>query len=531
MISNASGNKPGPIFPREVALLAGTACPDGEGWEPFAPQVIDFLDAFSKALRGDSRVKADPEAMALAFWCRRAHILSLPKRHGMEAMGHAACEGNTVHASRETETKPGDQDPVEIQAFSGLQPKWPGKDAMTGRNPDRTQSGSGLYLGRGRIFHLAPSNVPMLFAYTWLIGLLAGNAGIVRISERTLRQEAVQAVLGVIRALFGQEGENGQAENMSGREDGDRFARIRDRTSFITYGHSDAVTEQVLQHCGGRVLWGGDETVRRMRSIPMPAHAVELAFPDRVSIAVINEEALAKMDDARLKGLVHRFYNDTYIMDQNGCSSPQTVIWIREGKGEKAGPWPEGDHGDSFTLRSRAIRERWWEMLAEEAENAYELDGFRAARKLEKAALAAMRPVEQLSSEEEDLHVKGHAAGDGERNVFSTGVYAGSIRRYRGNALYVLTLSGMPRDLAAYKGGFGLFFEAEADSAEALFHSFSPRIQTVVCIGTEPGLMAGLAVRHHSEGVLRFVEAGQALQIDTIWDGTDLIRALSRRIC
>ena len=433
------------MIPVEAQLLAGTDSPTKQAWEPFAAETVDFLDRLSRALRADDRVRTDPEAMALAFWCRRAHMEALRKRH----------------------------------------------------------CGEYKRLGRGLLFHLAPSNVPMMFAYTWIIGMLAGNAGIVRISGRTLRRDTVRYVLDTIGALL----------------DRPEYAGIRARSSFITYDRSDAVTESILGHCDGRVLWGGDGTIRQMRRIPMPAHAVELAFPDRVSLAVISEAALEKMTDEDLRGMVHRFYNDTYVMDQNGCSSPQTVIWLRDT--EKAGSGdPEQDgcciavedeHSETGDRRNPAekekpdnIREKWWEFLAEEAEADYEMDGFRAARKLEKAALAAMTGTEETQIT--------------------------SIRRYHGNVLYVLQLSGLPSDLADYKGGFGLFYETETDHAEEIFRSFSDRIQTIVCVGTGPEDLAALAVQKNSAGVLRFVSPGQALQMDTIWDGTDLIEALSRRI-
>lgn len=416
----------GSYFPRQVTLLAGTDNPISEALEPFSPEAITFLDDFSQALRRDRGARQDAEVMALAFWCRRAHLLALKDRHGLA----------------------------------------PGR------------------MGRGKIFHLAPANVPMMFVYTWAIGLLAGNAGIVRISERTLRREAVQDVLRVLRELFSQE------EN----------AAVRERTSLISYARSDAVTEQILAGCRGRVLWGGDETIRHMQQIPMPENAVELTFPDRVSLAVISEEALEKADQDTLRNLVHRFYNDTYVMDQNGCSSPQTVIWLKKAQDKNEALCP-GDSPDDTDIKKSGytIHDKWWSLLAQEAEQEYGMDGFRAARKLEKAAVSAMKADETVS-----------------------------IHRYCGNELYVLRLAALPQDLAVYKGGFGLFFETEADDIEQIFRSFSPRIQTVVCIGLDPAEQASAASQQKAAGALRFVEAGQALQMDTVWDGIDLIEALSR---
>lgn len=441
-------------FPREVTLQAGTDRPaaETEVLQPFSAQAVGFLDAFSQRLRQDSRARLDAEVMALAFWCRRAHVLFLQKKHEQV----------------------------------------------------------GARIGRGRLFHLAPANVPMMFVYTWAIGLLAGNTGVVRISERTLQQESVQDVLRIFRELFSQE----------------QYAAVRERTSFISYARSDAVTQEILAGCDGRVLWGGDETIRHMQQIPMSENAVELTFPDRVSLAVISEEALEKADEETLRNLVHRFYNDTYVMDQNGCSSPQTVIWLNNKNGGETGSDCQaiargaavsehrtdsigsdgsigsiGSIGDIDSARGiPGIREKWWSMLAQEAEREYPMDGFRAARKLEKAAIAAMQSDEITS-----------------------------IRRYGGNALYVLRLRALPEDLAAYKGGFGLFYETEAADSAQIFRCFSPRIQTVVCIGIDPAKEAAAAERQQAAGALRFVEAGQALQMDTVWDGIDLIDALSQK--
>ena len=45
-------------------------------------------------------------------------------------------------------------------------------------------------LGRGLLFHVAPSNVPTMFVYTYVIAILAGNANIIRLSTRRGETEA-----------------------------------------------------------------------------------------------------------------------------------------------------------------------------------------------------------------------------------------------------------------------------------------------------------------------------------------------------
>ena len=40
--------------------------------------------------------------------------------------------------------------------------------------------------GIGMIFHIAPSNIPLLFAYSMVFGMLSGNGNVIRISQRTV---------------------------------------------------------------------------------------------------------------------------------------------------------------------------------------------------------------------------------------------------------------------------------------------------------------------------------------------------------
>lgn len=385
-----------------LTVLVGTAQPDCQPLAPFSPLVMSFLDALSRAIRASGT--RGEEIAAFGFWCRRAHLEQLSKRH--------AC----------------------------LLPR----------------------LGRGLILHLAPSNVPTMFAYSLAVGMLAGNANLVRLSQR--HGEIERALCALLAQVL----------------DRPEFAPLRARTGVISCPRDSETISALLSRCDGRVIWGGDETVAAVRALPMPAHAVELAFPDRWSLCVLSEEALDRMDDEQLEGLARRFYNDTYLMDQNACSSPQMVIWQNDGGGEKT-------------------RERWWEAVAGEAARRYPLGPFQAARKYERFCLAAME----------------------------TG-YVAALERYGGNLLYVARLARLPDELSRLRGGFGLFFQWEGQGWEDLFDRLTPKVQTIACAGVDGGTLARQLADRQVRGVARIVPVGQALEMDTIWDGCDLIAALSR---
>lgn len=387
----------------DAVLLAGVERPSAEPWAPFAPLALDFLEALSAALRKEHGGRE--ELAAFGFWCRRPHLEALAKRH---------------------------ESPL---------PR----------------------LGRGLLFHVAPSNVPAMFAYSFAIGLLAGNANMVRLSTRRGEIEArLCAVLGKVLDL-------------------PRFAPVKARSSFLSYERDDSLTAGYLSQCDGRVIWGGDAAVEAVERLPMPPHGVTVSFPDRWSLALLDQKALSGLSPSELAALAHRFYNDTYLMDQNACSSPQLVVWLADG-GENP------------------VRRRWWEALAAEAGERYPMGPFQAARKYERFCVCAM-----------------------------TGP-AAVLERYGGNLVYVFRLAARPAAPMEWKGGFGLFFETEVQSLEQLLPLLSPKTQTLVCGGVDPGETAAFLASRHARGVSRVVPVGQALEMDTIWDGRDMIAQLSRII-
>lgn len=392
----------------DVTLLAGVEAPLSTPWPPFDPQAVDFLADLSAELLRDPAARRQEAAAAFGFWCRRAHLEALARRHAVPL------------------------------------PR----------------------LGRGLVFHLAPSNVPVLFAYTMAIGLLAGNANVVRLSSR--RTEAETALLAPLRRVLARP----------------EHAAVRARTALIAYDRNDAITAAYCAACDARVVWGGDATVAALRAMPMPPHAVELSFPDRWSLAVLSQAAFTVLTDGERADLAHRFYNDTYQMDQNACSSPRLVLWLADGG-------------------SPDCRRLWWETVAAEVEARYPFGPFQAARKLERLYQCAMTMTDPPVA---------------------------SVQRYRGNRLYVAGLERLPAQPEQLQGGFGLFFESTIAGLEQLPPLLSPRVQTLVCGGLACGEVARFLAERRVRGVDRVVPLGQALEIDTIWDGKDLIAALSRMI-
>ncbi|MCQ2546993.1 MAG: hypothetical protein MJ161_05540 [Clostridia bacterium] len=355
----------------------------------FDETAISFLEDLSKLFTKEPEYRSVPEIYALGFWCRRAHI---EKLH-----------------SRQQETKK----------------------------------------GRGLVLHIAPSNMPTMFAYSWICALLAGCSSIVRIS--TKENAVTDMILEGINKVMAEPG----------------YEEIREQNRFVRFEHSDETLSEISGRTAGRIIWGGDETVAHISSIPAKSGCVDITFPDKYSIAVLDGDRINGLTEDELKVQAHLFYNDTYGADQNACSSPKIVFWT----GERAG------------------RDRWWGALAKEAEY-YNLEPWMATEKYRNLCVNFAR--------HEGL---------------------GPVEAW-GNRLYVCPCE-KPE---LFEAKMGLFYECHIENIEEIFPFLGEKIQTIV--SNTDGLYdrireAGCA------GVDRVVSIGEALDFDSVWDRKDIIDMLT----
>ena len=222
---------------------------------PFAPKAMDFLAELSADLLKGKDAKAFPDVVTFAFFCRRANLLQMQRDYA------AAPE-------------------------------------------DR--------LGRGLVFHIAPGNVPINFAYSLAAALLAGNASIVKASSRDFPQTRL-VCSAMERLLCGD------------------YASLAPYVSVITYPReAQALTERFSACCDARIIWGGDETVRQVRKAPLSPFAFDVTFADRYSLLCITPEAVLALAEGQLAAMAQGFYNDTFLSDQNACTAPRLVYWLSE---------------------------------------------------------------------------------------------------------------------------------------------------------------------------------------------------------
>lgn len=315
-------------------------------------------------------------------------------------------------------------------------------------------------VGRGLCFHVAPGNIPVNFAFTWVFGLLAGNANIVRLPSKPFPQ--VDAVLDVINHRLSQN------------------AGLAERNQFVRYPRTD--TDRTAAYCAmadARMIWGGDKTIASVKAFPTSPRCVDIAFADRYSLAIIDGQAILDAGDTVLARLAESFYNDTWLMDQNACSSPQLICW-------------END--------SPVARRRFWNSVLEVVRKRY----------LVQDAVAVDKYTQLCEEAVTNPNFKSAAR--------------------TGNWLYREELSALTPDVVNRRGKAGYFFEYAMRNRCDLFAVVTPKFQTITYFGIQASELRDQIAVAHVRGIDRIVPIGKAMDIGVVWDGTDLIRGLSRII-
>jgi hypothetical protein len=321
---------------------------------------------------------------------------------------------------------------------------------------------TGMMTPRGVAFHIAPANVDTIFLYSLVISLLVGNRNVVRISSRESTQ--VGELVKLLQTLLALP----------------EHAAVADRLLIVRYDHSDTVTRHFTQVSDIRVVWGGDQTVKAIRAIPMPPHGVELTFADKVSLAVLDAQAYLGHPEPR--EVARLFFNDAYWFGQMACSSPRLVAW-RGGE-------------DQVALAST----RFWSAL-----EAY-LAG-------ENTDLSTMDFMNKLVAEQT------YAA-----------LAKGSIRRGTGNLVNVVRVDEIDHLSMEDHCGGGLFLECRLTKLAELGSMITPRHQTVTSFGVSGAEWREFIDSERPHGIDRIVPLGEALNFASVWDGQDLFRAFCREI-
>jgi hypothetical protein len=311
-------------------------------------------------------------------------------------------------------------------------------------------------LGRGLAFHVTPANIPVNFAFSFVFSLLAGNANIVRVPSKPYAQTEV--ICSAVDALL------------------EAHKEIASRCAFVRYAATSEATEEFSRSADARLIWGGNGTIAKIGTLPKAPRCKDVSFADRYSVAVIDSEVIETASSENILRLAESFYNDTYLMDQNACSSPHTLFWLNA---------------------TSAGKERFWTAVRDHAASRYQLQ---PQIVMDKYVQLAGDIIDEISS-----------------------------RRYDFDALLtIVDVDRLPCDLCGLRGVGGYFYQADIKDLDQLMPFINDRYQTLLYYGVDSRLLQTWVIDNQLRGIDRIVPIGKAMDIDIIWDGYDLVMELSR---
>jgi len=259
-----------------------------------------------------------------------------------------------------------------------------------------------------------------------------------------------------------------------------RFQELGSENAFVRYDHTSLATDEFSAVCDVRIIWGGDKTIAQVRKSPIAARTTEIAFADRYSFAVIDAETIAAMPDKPLERAAAGFFNDTLQMDQNACSSPHLIVWI-----------------NSSNAKGKS---RFWQALKSYTESNYSIEPVQAVDRYTRllsgfTQTAGQKLITELSA---------------------------PVQRVQ--------LHNLPADTDKLRGLYGLFYEYDAATLDEVAHIVNKKYQTLTYLGVEPSELSEFVISNRLRGIDRIVPVGNALDIDVIWDGHDVLKELTRII-
>ncbi|MCR5225700.1 MAG: hypothetical protein K6E27_00610 [Eubacterium sp.] len=410
-----------------VSFLVGSAeelssLSDVEPLVPFSEKIFEFTEAVSKNLLSARENKAFSDVVTLGFWLRKASLMQYKKRY---------------------------------------------EDRIEGRT------------GRGALMHIAPSNVPVNYAYSLFTGLLTGNANVVRVPSKAFVQ--VDMINAAIEKAL------------------DEYPEMRPYIVLVRYERDKAINDYLSSFADVRVIWGGDKTIEEIQKSPIKDGAAEVLFADRYSLAVIDSDYYmnqihgtnGEISDEESTKVINRiasdFYNDTYLSDQNACTSPRVVVWTGAQKNK--------------------AQDIFWKAVESLVCKKYNFQTIQGVDKItniyEAAALSSI-----------DIKVKDGGLHNSE---------------FVDNTLVRVAIDKAAPELMEYRGNSGLFYEYETDEITSIYDFCNDHhCQTIGLMG-EKDIIEPL-LEKKPQGIYRVVKLGHTMDFDFEWDGYDLFEELTQSL-
>lgn len=315
-------------------------------------------------------------------------------------------------------------------------------------------------IGRGTVLHITPSNVPTNFAYSMVFGLLSGNNNIIRLPSKNFLQ--VQILCNILKKLSKKK----------------IYKKSFKRFLLIKYENSDLISSELSKNVDARIIWGGDSTINKFKSFKTKPRCIDIPFANRFSLSLIDSNKLSLLNNKDFINLVRKFYNDTYTMDQFGCSSPNSVFWLGNNK---------------------ILKKKFWSILSMIVNKKYEFDLSSANKKISNLMSYTLNENKKFKVETKNFN----------------------LIKIKSKKINFNTFENI---------NFGTFLEIDLKNINSLQRYTSEKLQTITCYGINFDSIKKFIIKKKIKGIDRIVPIGKAFDLTPEWDGVDIFLTLSRTI-
>ncbi len=315
----------------------------------------------------------------------------------------------------------------------------------------------------GILFHITPNNVPINFAYSLFFGLITGNTNIIKVPSKKYFQ--IEYLCKTINNLLKLK----------------KYKFLKKMINIIKYENDDKITEEFSKISNARVIWGGDDTVKKIKKITSPVKCIDISFPDRYSFSIINLESLKNLNNIDYSNIIKKFYTDNYTFDQNACNSSHLIVWL----GKK----------ENYNLAKN-----FWIRLNNYINTKINYPDSVSTEKYNKICtdLVNYSNIKKLTKYSKSLHV--------------------------------VTLNKLIKENEFQRGQWGYFYEYSCQDLKILSQIITEKYQTLSYHGFDLDFFRKFIIKNEIKGIDRIVPLGRSMEMNYLWDGYNLLRSLTRII-
>jgi len=290
--------------------------------------------------------------------------------------------------------------------------------------------------------------------------LITGNSNIVKVPSKKFEQ--ISIICDALNKVLNKK----------------KFSFAKKMITVVRYRDNDNYTKKISSICNARLIWGGDETIKNIRMFKLQQRAIDIAFADRYSFCAIDTKKFLKLNNYETILLTNKFYNDTYLVDQNACSSPHLMVWLGKNMSE--------------------ARNKFWNTLYKSVSKKYDMPEIASIDKYNKLC----------------------------KNILS---YKNLKQQEKyGNSIYTVMLKNLDKNPNNIRGKWGFFYEYNTDNLNKIAKYINNKYQTFTYFGLEKNVLKNFILNNNLSGIDRIVPIGQALEMDFYWDGYDINKTLTR---